>query len=695
MKKLILLFTLLTPLFSFGQYEFYYSYHLLEALEYQVKYDENVAFGSSTNQYFKSKKLDKTVRAPFPNIEYDLSANTTIEAKLKSILPGIVKFYNNPIAANVPANEDIEFLYKTYSSNGELNSETALSGFGITQSNVLLSLASVIIDRAKQQLADTYLNNWAEKMDQDLSFCYLNKSISGTNNDGVCANSGSTLLSIKLSNIFPNTYMQLKQGREIIAPEFGKTLVQAMEKDMKELLDNVYQELPKEIKNDYPQIRYSYASYGLFKEMANGSGFPVAYESFVEEASPNTSSTRDLEDELLQFSGDIIKSFLSPKSGDFFELPEHSLIYEDKLWTMYLAMISKKMADQNYTKLVNKAGNLNSKLSKAKPHLKKLYDNGMNIERKISEFSRLSKNEELSKDTKISYITGISQSGLDAINEIIELVNEYSSNTNSPIIDKQIQSVISQTKIGLEFTESVGTGNYASAANSIFNLFNDFYKDQINPELFKYITLVADVTSAESAEEVKEVFDRAILPAGSYHIKRSTKFSASINAYVGASAGYEWNTKQGDNMRLRKGGTTLGATIPIGVGLNFSQGDENNEKCSHTVFISVLDLGALLNYNLKSDDSTFLTSSNPAINFANVLSPGGSYILGIKNHPISLSFGAQYMPKLRDVLDTDNVVINQAGAFQLRFGLLVDVPLFHIALRGKKSNLSNQTRKNR
>ncbi|MEZ5002171.1 MAG: hypothetical protein R2730_03970 [Chitinophagales bacterium] len=694
MKKLLLIFSLLIPLATFAQYEFYYAYHLFEVMD-QQNYDLTKSFESQANHIFITDQNDRSQLPRQVKIEYNLldtSATSTIQYKLNEVLPKVFQFYQHPTDSNTIIYKDIEFLYTTFSSDGNLHSGGGLTGFGINQTDVLLALASVIIDRAKQQLADTYLNNWANKMEEGIAFCYLNGKITALESGGECKSENGQKLTIKMSRIFPNTYLQLKQGEEIIAPEFGKTFVRAMEKDMKELMDNVYNELPIEIKNDYPQVRYSYAAYNLYNEMTNGAGFPNAYESFVSTAAPNTSASRTLADELLQFSGNIVKSFLSPKTDNFFELPDRSAIYNDKLWNMYLAMMSKKMKDEDYTELYAKLEGINNDSKKAQPYLKKLYDNGMTIEEKIKTYSKLSKNEEISIETKISHITGISKSGLDMLDVLLKMVNQYSSDASEPFISKDVQSAIAQSKIGLEFTEAIGTKNYASAANSVFQLLNEFYKGKINPELFKYITLVADVTTAESAEEVKEIFDRAILPAGSYHIKRSTKFSASINAYVGPSAGYEWNARQGDGQKLMKGGATIGATIPIGVALNWSKGDEDNEGWSHSLFVSVLDLGGLLNYNLKSDDSTFLVANNPSINFENVLSPGGAYIVGVKNHPLALSFGVQYMPKLRNVIDAENVVIDQASAFQLRFGLLVDVPLFHVALRGDRHDLTKKKR---
>jgi hypothetical protein len=134
-------------------------------------------------------------------------------------------------------------------------------------------------------------------------------------------------------------------------------------------------------------------------------------------------------------------------------------------------------------------------------------------------------------------------------------------------------------------------------------------------------------------------------------------------------------------------GASLGFALPIGVALNWSAGDEDNKASSNSIFVSLIDLGAIAYYNLGQGDDTdddISISTSPDITFANVLSPGMAYIRGCKSSPISFLLGLQYMPRLREITGATNNVIGTADAIQLKLGILVDVPLFSLMMKHQK-----------
>lgn len=217
----------------------------------------------------------------------------------------------------------------------------------------------------------------------------------------------------------------------------------------------------------------------------------------------------------------------------------------------------------------------------------------------------------------------------------------------------------------------VRSGRYSSlvmdAVMILDTLAKDKTNDQVLKKLFKYGSFMAAVTQAKSSDEVESAIEAIALPAGSFRIKREAATNISINAYAGFFVGGEQVTTLDKSPVF-----AYGITAPVGVAFSTSG------KCgfSHSLFLSVIDLGALASFRLTNDS----VSQVPTIKLQNILSPGLFYSLGLKNLPLSINLGAQIGPNLREVTAARN---NYADNLYWRFsaGLVVDIPLLNIKTR--------------
>lgn len=206
------------------------------------------------------------------------------------------------------------------------------------------------------------------------------------------------------------------------------------------------------------------------------------------------------------------------------------------------------------------------------------------------------------------------------------------------------------------------------------------------PKIAKYGTFMANVADAKTAEDVKAALDNAILPVGSSSIKKYARFNVSIQSYLGAflrfgkkssNAGYAWTDR-------------WGVSAPIGIAVSHGL----NQYGSLSAFLSFVDLGAIVDYQLKVD-SVINSNGNKVpsiekdykIELGQIFSPGGYLVYGFGgNIPLAFGLGAQYGPGLSKI-DTDAgmpVVLNPKWRFNAF--LSVDLPFFNLLNSTKKRN---------
>lgn len=224
----------------------------------------------------------------------------------------------------------------------------------------------------------------------------------------------------------------------------------------------------------------------------------------------------------------------------------------------------------------------------------------------------------------------------------------------------------------------------------------------------KYGLFISNVAQAENGQQVKEALDVAALPVGSYKIKRNTFFDISLNAYPGLSAGLEFRSGIPAGADVKSVNPILGFSAPVGLGFSWGQvkekkkspGDtiqtendfvlwKNNKAVvqyfsgrSHSLFVSVIDIGAITSFRLIKDD----TETLPEFKWSNIIAPGVYYVNGLKNTPLSWGLGIQYGPQLRSIEKNGTSLDLAESQFSVRAFLAVDIPIFNFYARNTPKN---------
>lgn len=195
----------------------------------------------------------------------------------------------------------------------------------------------------------------------------------------------------------------------------------------------------------------------------------------------------------------------------------------------------------------------------------------------------------------------------------------------------------------------------------------------------RYGTFMANITEAKNSDEVNQAIESAVLPAGSSSIKRESAVNISLNAYLGVFYGREYMPALHDN----KSASSAGLLAPVGVAL--SLGNIKSKKCaaehnlggkSFTLFLSVIDVGALASYRFDEEQTNIASD----IKLENIVSPGLFLYYGLGKCPISVGGGVQFSPQLRGISDSAEANISETKQLSIRYGvsIVVDIPLFNL-----------------
>jgi len=222
--------------------------------------------------------------------------------------------------------------------------------------------------------------------------------------------------------------------------------------------------------------------------------------------------------------------------------------------------------------------------------------------------------------------------------------------------DKQYDQVIPNVIILLSnFDDNLNTGNIITS--------------------LRYASVMAQFANVKNAEDMKNLLESVALPIGSASIKRKSQWNVSFNGYVGVAAGSEL-AKDKNRSQQR---VSVGITAPIGIAISkqYKSATDNQKKGianfipSGTLFISVFDIGNLVNVRLKSD-----TSSIGNVKFSDFLSLGASYFVNFKNSPFTFGVSWSYVPRYRSFLANNQWAYN-SDVMRFRASLLIDIPIFN------------------
>ncbi|MFN4854879.1 MAG: hypothetical protein ACK5JC_10715, partial [Bacteroidota bacterium] len=239
-----------------------------------------------------------------------------------------------------------------------------------------------------------------------------------------------------------------------------------------------------------------------------------------------------------------------------------------------------------------------------------------------------------------------------------------------PIIENTLNAVNAsrENKQGMAFIKLVQLMNSFSKTDSLMP------ENTLRKFVF-YCNFMVDITTADSTTKLKDVLQKYAMPVVSYQIKRKSKSSLEIGAFPGTFIGWETIT----NARY-KGSWVSGITAPLG--LTFSLG--NHKTCcipfiptpkegnSYSIFLSLVDIGAVLTYRWEKDTASGLPGQ---IKWQQLFSPGLHFVRGFKNVPLSLMYGMQYTPLLRKI-EKEKYIFREFNSLRFCITLSVDIPMF-------------------
>ncbi len=279
---------------------------------------------------------------------------------------------------------------------------------------------------------------------------------------------------------------------------------------------------------------------------------------------------------------------------------------------------------------------------------------------------------------------------------VIEQINAYACWTNRQSVlcsETFQQQYLPVARELLQVPLHVENKEYAAAFLKTLQAVETLHRNnslyQTPYGLVRYLSLAADIVAADSADQIRRILNDVILPVGSYRIKRYAGSSVFIGALVGAGTGAEWldNASLPDKWALH-----VSPMAPIGIDFSWGSRQLLHHKgyttrgTSNGLFLSVIDVGGIISYRFQTSSSgQSLNSSNlPTIKLEQLLSPGLFYTHGFRNSPILWGVGVQLTPKLRDIKDQKDLLVDRANAFRFSTFLAVDLPMFTLSAKNDR-----------
>ena len=573
-----------------------------------------------------------------------------------------------------------------------------LSGLDVTK--YANALASLMIDRAKQELTITFFNRFKKFVEENPEAGILFPKTT----DNL-----SNLLSYKYPEMLPALRVSFFEDISKIAytlddvlalPRYEQLLAKVPE--VKIVLRSL--RLAQEIISGATHPADAFTDFAAFPEWRDTSlinwGSSVKLANIFSQSVRKVDSVSVIEDsanlnDTVKYYFDSTQAWVSVK-----EIKE--LIKDTIAFRIYLGLIYQLAVKEDiYWKIGDNTVHFTTLMAKYKDH-------PIVLENKISGFVTLAdETTNAYKEIKQKKDSGISLTKDDYYNyvnlslDILEYGLGIARNLKDSFSLPEYDYVKTLRKINNLFRHTFKE-EYTQVVNDAVGILTDIeektkwrqgdsgkpYKklSLVIPKIAKYGTFMANVADAKTSEDVKAALDNAILPVGSSSIKKYARFNVSIQSYLGAflrfgkkssDPGYAWTDR-------------WGVSAPIGISISRGL----NKYGSLSAFLSFVDLGAIVDYQLKVDsvinsngDKVPSISKDYKIELGQIFSPGGYLVYGFgANIPLALGLGAQYGPGLSKI-DIDAgmpVVLNPKWRFNVF--LSVDLPFF---------NLINSTQKRR
>ena len=536
-------------------------------------------------------------------------------------------------------------------------------GIGLSQSDLIWALTETLISRAKEELAVAFFVR-----------------IDSFMNDPILAIDDVTLTGDVL---FPNFNLILDQLASRDISQWSNSVRTSLAKDLLTLPDNIHQ-----ISRENGSLQW--VLYNWAYNVQNGIRNEQPVSNILAKFKPGvvTYSDTDLRN-IMGFMTGVNAGLLSTESNKWIESEQLEDLFGSGRSLNYLgSLFFNSQSNQVYMTQLwpDLAGGLTAeKQSKVMELLFQLSSSFQGVSKVVNKKTLGKRDIMRGATTVLGLVSATVDLTALAENDKQKILRGLEISGAGLELSQAIANVLGKDEAGQNGQNNT-MKNYASIALEVLSLFDLLIKEEDRDEIYdqfvKYLTLFADVAQAESGDEVKEILETAILPVGSYRIKRSTMFSSSIGSLPGVTGGNEWVYYDGD----AQDAAAFGGYMPIGVDLSWSGGDEEGQKSVFSVYFNVLDLGNLLSYRVNNGE---ISGQAPEVRFEDVFAPGLYLNYGLKNTPVNFGAGGQLAAKLRDFQEGEAVIDDQP-TFALRAFVAVDIPMFTLAVKGRKAASSSK-----
>lgn len=546
----------------------------------------------------------------------------------------------------------------------------ASSGLGLPSSTFLLGLTDFLVKRTKQELTIAFFRDFQKIVQESEEMQYLFPS--------------TTKVLLKIDE---NIY-QFKAFWEVLRESFLK--------DLEGLVYNLDDYIQQSSRIKKPMIRYMVGDFFKVIELFYDKTPPaevinyLSDEAYLHTITPDMDSSKFIPvlKSSLEVLGILSKSFETKDKNGYWVAPEKvvDMIRKPMIMNLYLGLVYQQSKNVKLGKqtlaghLATLSGNGNAEKARRLLNIfKGFLDKGKALER-LSQDIRSKANErrrnknpqpqtEADKELEYDEYFEFTQEICDLVMYAYDFKKEIvgASNKEDSLVHTYLSVIGDINGMALEIRKK----HYTSALiNTLFIIEKLLPKDKFACErqvILKYGTFIATAVKAKTAKEVSDAISAFALPPGGSAIKKYSKFSIALNAYVGLSTGQEILNGIGPK-------AYYAVTTPIG--FTFNWGFKNYGSIS--ILASVLDIGALTAFRFQDDSVNEL----PDLKFENVLAPGGYLVYGVPKYPISIGIGAQLGPNLRTVTDA-NLNISTTSGWRWGAFIAVDIPIVSVYTSNK------------
>jgi hypothetical protein len=548
---------------------------------------------------------------------------------------------------NRKKSRDLEELYEKMLTPVSTRGSRSIGTFDVT--TLADGLSKFIVKRTKQELSIAFFENFQKELDK-----YPD-----------------------LKSIFPKTSGTLSvMGKEIYLFEtFNNSLREAFRNDLNSLPTN----LPAIIDNHTDFFNYNQdikaellTAFYLAQTIQNNQNPGEIIENFDLKILDSQANARTAF-QLLR----LISKSLRSRADPSYWIPYSNikeLVNDEVQFKIFLGLVMQNAKNDNITlkseinpvSLYSVMNNSFNEWSQYQTYYLNIGARTQVLESRIKELNGYAE-DSLLFDSYYSIIS----SSIDLMRYAFQIEEFPAFSGYSLKLEETTKPYLDFSQIAMDIVIDVHRKNYPMAVvntgyliSSIDNINKDPVVFGIAPKVLKYGSFMAAMVQAKTSDEAEAAIEAVALPTGSARIKRESKFNVSLNAYCGGFLGK--NSRSGTNYY------SYGITAPVG--LATSIGLKHN---SFSVFVSIIDLGAVTAFRFKNDTATI---SN--IELRDLISPGGFLSYGIPRSPISINVGWQLSPLLKPVNSSEKSSDTRMG--RITIGLCVDLPILNLYTSPKK-----------